>query len=156
MKKSTSPEEFGKLLLKQLTKDTDQITQQLADFIDENVIRRKFEQGFPGHKLTPAYAKKKGSSKVGVNTGKLRAAATAFTNWQLYASTPGALKPALIKGKKGLTAYSEKVKTKIGGELDYLALNSQDLINVGNQARTLYARKNYQGSGKLKFVKREK
>lgn len=145
---------FGILIQKEMTKDLDALTSALATHIDEFVIDAKFREGFPGHSLTKRTIQRKGHNRVGEDTGALRKAATLFTNWSLWPSVLGTNRPASQKKRHGLTAYANMVKTKAGGTVDYLALTSNDKVNLQNFIKSKMQAKQYMGS--FSVVIREK
>ncbi len=142
---------FSREIIKATENDANIVTQQLATFIDNQVIARKFDEGFPGHQLSQRTIKRKKSTKVGIETGALRRAATLFTNWSLFHHRAGMVYRAAVKKKYGLTWYAHMVRTRIGGELDFLGLSKEDLTNVENKIQALYRAKNYKGSGKVRI-----
>ena len=148
-------EDFARQVKHQIEKDIDEITQRLADFTDNNIIAHKFEAGFPGHELQPTTIKKKGNDRVGIKSGALLRAATAFTTWSLYPASVGGQRPAAIKRKNGLTAYSNFVKTKIGGELDFLSITPEEITNLQSKIKQFFSQKNYKGNGRLRIVRKE-
>ncbi len=146
--------DFSRAIAAKIEKDTDLVTQKIAQFVDTNVIKAKFDKGFPGHELTEKTKKKKGSSQVGVDSGRLLAAATAFVNWSLYPTKIGTNRPSIVKKKYGLTEYSHMVKTKKGGKLDFIGITEKDLQTVELQIKKEFGSKKYKGDGKLRLVKK--
>jgi hypothetical protein len=146
--------QFDKIILNKLGSDVDQVVSELATFINENVIDRKWQENFPGHELSPATIKKKGNDRIGVKSGDLRRQATLWTTWSIFNFVPGGIRPAMIKKKHGLTAYSNMVKTNIGGELDFLGVDSKDITNIQSAIQRAFAKRNYKGSGQIRVMRK--
>ncbi|NUM33410.1 MAG: hypothetical protein HUU50_02605 [Candidatus Brocadiae bacterium] len=135
--------------------DIDQLVSSLATHIDETVIDQKFQDGFPGHKLTPRTIKKKGHDRVGEDTGALRKAATLWTNWSIWPTTIGGHRPAMVKRRHGLTAYASMIKTKEGGPVDFLGIEPGDIVKMQGFIRAYMSKKGYKGEWKIRLQKKE-
>jgi len=146
--------DFDKILKDKLVKDTDQMISELATFINMNVIDRKWQEGFPGHTLQPKTIKRKGHNRIGENTGALRRAATLWTSWTIFPFSPGTFRPAFYKAKRGLTDYALAVRTKVGGDLDFLGVTSEDVVRIETGIKQIYAKKNYGGTGRIRMIRR--
>lgn len=146
---------FAKVIESGYTKDLDDLTSSMITHIDEFVIDQKFQEGFPGHQLQKSTIKKKGNDKVGEDTGKLRRAATLFTNWSVWPSVLGTVRHAAVKKRHGLTAYANMVKTKIGGAVDYLALGSDDIVKIQGFVRERMTRKGYSGNFNIRVFEKD-
>jgi len=148
-------EDFIKQVKRQLEKDTDEVVQQLVEFVDTAIISHKFDDGFPGHELQPTTIKKKGSNKVGVDTGALMRAATALNNWDVSTTVAGTQRFAARKQVFGLTAYSHYVRTKIGGQIDFLSITDEDIVKLQSKTKELFSRKKYTSSGRIRKIIKE-
>ena len=137
----------------ELSKDLIAVTEEAGKVIDEN-ITQKFSRGFPENELQKSTIKRKGSSQVGIKTGALFRAATAFTNYKVFQPTVGNVRPLLTKQKRGLTPYSEIVATKIGGELDYLEITSKDKVILGNAIGRLLAKRGYRTNNQIRVIRK--
>lgn len=145
---------FGNVIQETLHKDLDELISALATHVDENVIDQKFQEGFPGHKLTERTIRKKGHNRVGEDTGALRRAATLWTNWSIWPTSLGNVRPAMVKKRHGLTAYANMVKTKIGGVVDYLAVEGDDVVKMQDFIRWKMKAKGYSGDFGLKIYEK--
>jgi len=145
---------FEKHVFATIDADMRSVNVKIAQFIDQNVIDRKFDEGFPGHELTPDYVRAKQRAgypaRVGERTGALRQAATKVTNWSLWQPAVGKLAPLAIKQRRGLTAYAEMVKTKTGGEIDFLRPDAGDAVNIQAQLFRLLG-PNYKRKGAIRL-----
>lgn len=146
--------DFGQFILRQLGKDVNSIVSQLASFLDAQIIDRKFQEGFPGHELQQSTIRQKGHARVGEKTGALRRAATLWSNWSFYTFVPGKVRPAMMKQSRGLTAYADMVRTKIGGELDFLGLTTEDIVNYEGKIRQMFGQRGYGGDGKIRVIRK--
>lgn len=160
MERQKMSQKFHKNLIKDLVnqtlqRDIDPIVSRLQTVIDNNVIDQKFQEGFPGHENTPSTIKKKGSNKVGTDTGKLREAATLWNNWTVYPFRESStVRPLARKEKHGLTDYSDYVRTKVGGLLDFLALESKDIASLEIDIRKEFGKRQYKGTGIVKVIRK--
>lgn len=145
-------QEFEKEIKSKYAKDMIQIQQRLGAFIDHQVIGRKFDKGFKGHKLTPRTIKRKGHDKVGVQSGELRKKAVAFTSWQLFGPTGGKRERLMTKDQHGLTPYSDVIRTSIGGKIDVMKLEPEDISNISTELRRIFASLGYEPSGTLQVI----
>lgn len=134
--------------------DLAKVRDQLGDFIDKEIIDRKFHEGFPGHELQYSTRARKGNARVGIDSGRLRKAATAFTNYSLYSPDFGRRYRLMQKKKAGLTPYSHLVKTRVGGELDIIGIDAQDIIQIERKTSELLKKYNIGGNGLLKIVRK--
>lgn len=152
MAKNNAGEIFAKAIRDQVSADMRSLNVKIAQFIDQQVIDRKFAEGFPGQTLSPDYVRRKKregySEQVGVRTGALRKAATQVTNWQLWQPKIGNLDPIAIKRRHGLAAYADAARTR-EGPIDFLTPDSDDVVNIQNRLFALLGR-NYKRHGAIK------
>lgn len=144
---------FEKVILAQLKTDMDELTGVLSTHIDENIIDRKFQGGFPGHKLAKRTIRKKGHERVGEDTGALRRAATSWKSWAMHPFEAGTVRKQLEKKKHKLTHYASALSTKIGGKVDFLELTAEDAVNMQGFVRGFLRSRKYAGDGSIKVIR---
>lgn len=133
-------------------KDLLVIQQRLARFIDVNIIGEKFRSGFNGHKLKKSTIKKKGNDKLGVETGALRKAAVAFTSWQMFGATLSKKHQFMIKDQNKFTDYSSAFRTEIGGKIDIVKLEPEDISKINSELKIILNSLGYSAKGFLRIL----
>lgn len=144
---------FAKEIQNKFQRDSLTIRDKLAEFIDQEVIKKNFN-GFKEHAVGVSYAKRKKGSKIGEETGRLKKESTSFTKWSLYSHFPGRRGIILIKKRAGLTPYSHLVHTIGGGEIDFLKMEDSNVVELSAKIRSTVTKMEYKSNAGIKLLKK--